>query len=873
MRKVFKYLAVILALTLIVGIVPVQAATGVSLKKTSRTLFIDGCTGKKADGTAAKFYSYMNVKKFINGFDENKMTVKLETEDKTIASVNNKKVRINAKGLGKTVVRVTVTDKTTKEIKMQKSIAVTVKKNATAAELKCTGADDKNVTVGDSITVEIPAGTVDTDKRRLVASDKSVVITNKGTKYTAEFTKAGTFKMSVEAYQSASYPGATVTKSFTVTAVGEKDEPTPTPTATPTPTPTGVPAAGEVKQTALNAVEITFAGELKDAKKADFKLYYLVGKTEIPFSTIKDVKVNGNKATVEAYSNFTAGQEYFVKYGETEVSFKALEIKKEMINRIEVGTTKALVNTSVDLKLRYFINDIDVTDEFASQLAPTFSFSPENVAFAMGGNNIYFTEANKSVVVKVKVLIGNKPVTYDPIYVEGAGQVTSYETTFTQMIYTITTDDGIYMTKTDKLNNTFTVDDSTAVFEALFLYSDGSVKTMAQEGITAIRSEDNRVFMIGAPAASGGYTLIPNTEGTNVISLIKDGKTVQAIPVVVKGARKPATVDAKVSKPSLNIHGGVDSLTITAKVYDQYGNELKGQPITITQTDATKNAFGRASFGGFSYDGELLVKGSDIVLNPNVTTGTIAAVVECAGIKKDVTFTVADASTPIAWRLGCTKSDSSIILENGILPGTDAPEKVSFYIEGFNNNVFVQRENIAGILDKAPSPAYFNTAYGLAANEKKYFVTIQKNGSFITSGDCINVSGNNIEFAEFASGKKLEAASYVITGYCIVGGTNNVPTVTNLGARTVVCKDTQIKPVITLIKDKTTKSDKLDITVECFKASFNGTELPASAFSAVDLNVDGTGSTFFFKTITVTVNNTTFGDLNLTVPVHQTITK
>ena len=106
-----------------------------------------------------------------------------------------------------------------------------------------------------------------------------------------------------------------------------------------------------------------------------------------------------------------------------------------------------------------------------------------------------------------------------------------------------------------------------------------------------------------------------------------------------------------------------------------------------------------------------------------------------------------------------------------------------------------------------------------------------------------------------------------------MGGTNNVPTVTNLGARTVVCKDTQIKPVITLIKDKTTKSDKLDITVECFKASFNGTELPASAFSAVDLNVDGTGSTFFFKTITVTVNNTTFGDLNLTVPVNQTITK
>lgn len=873
MRKVFKYLAVILALTMLIGVIPAQAATSVSLKKKSGTLFIDGCTGKKADGSKAKFYSYMNVAKKLNGYNADTMKIKLETEDKTIASVNNKKARIKAKGLGKTVVRVTVTDQKSNKVLMSKSITITVKKNATAASFSCEGiVDGRTINVGDSITVKIPKGT-DTDKRRLVASDPSVKISNSGTTYKAEFTQAGTFTLSAEAYQSDSYSGASFSKSCTVVVKAEEGEATPTPT--PTPEPTKVPTAATVNQTALNAVELTLADTASGISSSNVKVYYKVTGIEIPYSTIKEVKVNGNKVNVSVYTNFKAGQEYFVSCGEKEYSFTALDVKKEDIDRITITTTQAKVNTPTDLGIKYYIGEIDVTDEFGSSIIPEITVTPNDVAFPMG-NQIYFAESGKTAIVKIKALVGNKAVTYEPIYVEGAGQVSSFAPSNQRMIYTITTDDGIYMKQNDAVSTSLTLDDSDAVFEALFLYSDGTAKTMAEEGITRIESEDQRVCMIGAPAASGGYKLIPNTVGKTVIHCMSGDKIVQSVVVDVKDARTPSNLTVTLNKSTLNVHSASDCITVTASVYDQYGAQMKGQNITITQNDATKRAFGQANFRTFNADGILLVYGSDVILNSGVANGTISATVECKGMKREISFTVADASAPVAWRLGCTKADTTIRLDNGVLPGNDKPDTVGFYVEGFNNNVHVTYEPIKQIYTEAPLMQYKADKYGLAVGEKAYFMTIVKDGKFITGGDGITVGTDSVEFKEFGDGKKLAAGQYVVTAYLIEGG-DPVSKITNLGTRTVIVIDGQIKPVVTQLKDKTTMANPADAAKECFKITVNGVDVTSSIAvdttpNTGDVNI-GNDGTMFFTSVSISFSNTYYGNYTEKIAIGTLIKK
>ena len=75
MKKVMKLLAVVLCLVLVIGAIPVQAASSkdLSLKKTKKVLYLGGCKGKKANGKKAKYYSYHTVSKNINNFDSKKM--------------------------------------------------------------------------------------------------------------------------------------------------------------------------------------------------------------------------------------------------------------------------------------------------------------------------------------------------------------------------------------------------------------------------------------------------------------------------------------------------------------------------------------------------------------------------------------------------------------------------------------------------------------------------------------------------------------------------------------------------------------------------------------------------------------------------------
>ena len=157
MKRFYKVLAVALALILVIGVVPASAASSdLSLTKTKKTIFVDGCKGTTAAGKAAKYYAYASIKKIVKNFDSKTMDIKLDSSDPAVVSTDDKKDRVNAVAPGKAAVTVNVFKKKTSDLLFSKSIVVTVKKNATTSTLLVSGIKDGDkFKVNDSVTVSL----------------------------------------------------------------------------------------------------------------------------------------------------------------------------------------------------------------------------------------------------------------------------------------------------------------------------------------------------------------------------------------------------------------------------------------------------------------------------------------------------------------------------------------------------------------------------------------------------------------------------------------------------------------------------------------------------------------------------------------------
>jgi len=117
MKKFFKALALVLALTLVVGTIPASAAEyEFSLKKEKKIIYLGGASGEKeVDGATVKCgtKSRYNISKLVNGFDPETMDIKLESSDKSIVKTSNAKDKVYAKSIGTADVKIYVYDKET----------------------------------------------------------------------------------------------------------------------------------------------------------------------------------------------------------------------------------------------------------------------------------------------------------------------------------------------------------------------------------------------------------------------------------------------------------------------------------------------------------------------------------------------------------------------------------------------------------------------------------------------------------------------------------------------------------------------------------------------------------------------------------------
>lgn len=876
MKKLFRNLAIVLALVLAVGVCPMMPAEAaeLSLTKTSKTIFVDGCKGTKANGSKAKYYSYVNVAKLVKNFNSKTMDIKLTSADKTIAKTNNTKDRISAVAIGSTKVTVKVYNKSTKKVIFTDKINITVKKNATDASLTVSGIKNGDTfKVGDKVTVALARGTADTDARRLTCSDSKVTIKSAGTrKWTVTFTEAGTYTLLAEAYQSSTYKGATASKQIKVTVEADK--------------------TGTVKQTKANTIEVTGSFIKSGLSTSGVKIYSMEGNAVIPMYGVNSVSVKGSTATIGMLGAFKSGIEYNVEINGETVKFTACSTKEEDVAKMAILTTKALVNSTTTLEFAYFTAaGVDITSEVAGKINGKVDVTVTgNVDYAWASGNslwVYDNAENKAINLEAKFL-AKLDEKYDPVYVSCTGTVMAYKEaapTATSSIYTLAKDDGIYMSKTDSQIK-YVAKGETRVLEALFIYSDGKYKSFKDLGITqaCLMSSDPRVCIITGVGSSGGFIVEPVGEGTATITVYENAerKTIIAqFPVEVRGARTAKTLTVSTNKQTLNINPAVgDALTVTAVVKDQYGDVIANPTLTITQSDSTKTATGIANFGAF-YNSKLVINGTDIVMNPSPIADAIVATVKCGELSQTITFKVENVTfkeSSLASYTIIPVVEGQAIIDASLVMGTQEVDSSYLYAD-IKQGSYSVSEQAGKPLSAAPTGALKASDLHCGVGETKLYCTLTFQNSttpltyITTSTNNIIFGSDNIEFKPVVYGSKLPAGTYTYTVYVIEAGATNSK-INTRGSKSIKVVENESAITFTQLKDSTTNGSINALIAECFEFFFDGEKiLPAYIASVDTMNYTNGGQAgILIKSVTFALPNTLYGTFAKTVEVNKSIT-
>ena len=371
MKKFFKALALLLALTLVIGTIPVSAATSefsfAGDKDGKKILYIGGSNGEDKDGNKCKTKNFVDLTKRIDGFDADTMDIVLSAKNKDIVKTVNKSDRIYAKAIGSTTVTATIyyKDDVNHENDLGSvKIKVQVKKNAEAVPYSVyTLVDGAPVPVDLStklgvntdyyvlVSRHVDGVKVDTDHRRLLCEDAENVkieIANPkvNTIFKVNFAKAGEYTLQAVAYQSEKFNKVLLSEDIKV-KVGYE--------------------AKAVAQKSLDEATVSFATKVSGLKPENFSAYYMTNgenPTRVEFSYASHVNCEDEKAYVQFYSPFVQGTEYFIEYDGTTVgSFKAVTVTADSVKSIVIPEGQSFGKNDKG-KLNYMFldeNGVDIT--------------------------------------------------------------------------------------------------------------------------------------------------------------------------------------------------------------------------------------------------------------------------------------------------------------------------------------------------------------------------------------------------------------------------------------------------------------------------------------------------------------------------------
>ena len=883
MKKFFKALALVLALVLVIGSLPVAAATDFKLaddKDGKKIIYIGGSNGEDADGKKCSSKNYYDFTKHIVGYDADTMDLRFSGADKDIVSTWNKSDRVYAKAIGTTTVNVDVYDKDEDRKLGTVKVKVQVKKNAEALNAYVLDAEQnpvldlsKKLAVGQPYTVvltrkDASGVQIDTDNRSLTCDDENVVIEslNKyNTAYAVTFKKAGTYKIHAAAFQSSKFNKELLSEDIEVKAGYD---------------------AVSVAQSGLDTADVTFEQVVSGLTGDSFKAYYLVGETKI-YPSAADAKVTctENVATVKFLSKFIGGTEYFVEYeGAVVGSFKAAQFTADSVAKIEIPAQQfdAGVNGELSYKL-LDANGIDIKDLLGSTLTGALQFEIENAdidCYVTSGNKpmIYIGTANKSYTIKATYSWIDKDGKTQKA--EGQGVVASV-TPASWEIGTvtglITAGDAAEYIKTDfSLNGDvkaikWALGDSISSGAALQIAVPYTKKDKTvYEGFNATGAEPTLYTSYKAKSADESivmlktlngqkYGLVANKAGSTTILIYgvnTNGETViGAVPVEILEARKASTFEVTPNKYMLNTGYSADAIEFTLTLKDQYGDEIKGKNVAISKVNGDPEFAGSSDLSGNKYK-----------LTPTAITGTKLGALNikfvCENIEKTILVTVGKETAAASYVLNLTGTS----LDTGVKGDTES-KSITVSLLGKANGYDTDGTPVSFVGATPTSKA--STGSGVS-----YVYTVAKDGKVVEkASDIKNFGGNTFKSlaTSNASGEaiKMAAGQYTVTAYKVSqDGSNQIVSI--VGAANFTVTDNQVQPTWSVKSTAESLADFSDATLakDAFEFKVDGAEFTVT----FNTTIDGTGKTAYVKEAYVIVKNTKdVGYVKITVPVDKIV--
>lgn len=889
MKKFFKALALVLALTLVVGTIPASAAEyEFSLKKEKKIIYLGGAQGEKEeDGATVKCgtKSRYKISKLVEGFDASTMDIKLESSDKSIVKTSNAKDKVYAKSIGVADVTIYVYDKETGKLLKNLTVKVQVKKNATAplnviiTDIEGNPVDLTATKAGVNVPyiVTLPrrgadGAFVDTDYRSLTVDDESVSIepANKyGTQYKVTFTKAGTFKFTAASYQSSIWNKLQNVVTVPVTA--------------------GYDAVA-VEQSGLDTVKVVFDTPVAGLEKANFNAYYKISDVVIPYSDVDTITYDANDknvAYVKFLSNFIANTEFTIQYDKKDIgSFKAIAVTVDSVKTVLIPVQKVEAGVETDLKYQLLADgDIDVTSGVLA-LGGMINFEIVNDDFKnyVTSQKVYISNAGDSITVKGTYTYWDSDNNQKTVVGEGQiVAVAAAEWQIGAVTGKITARDAADLINADGSINgdvkeiNFTMDDPYgAALQITVPYTKGS--TTVNEGFYATDAEpalyanysakvaDETVILLDACTSQRLY-LIANKAGSTQILIYgvkADGSEVVigAIPVVVKEQRKIGSWTVTASKSNVNLSFGDDTVSYEVLVKDQDGQAYTKAFVAALEDTSTNKDLKIKNYS-VAYDNAngkatITVKASDVVgagvHNLKVTVDADAG--------KVVRLSAAEDGAAVRYLLKL----SGNALKTGIKTDTKN-SSITIGLEGLSktgsaaavaSGVALQFTNAQ---PKATAKADYKGVTG-------YVYTITKDGKLMDKAPATKVGDttiyafdNSVTNASTAA-VKLEKGTYVVTAYNIElngAGTSYVPTPVGT-PQTFTVTDDQAEVVV----KKNSKAEKIsdlydaDQVIGAFDITFGGTDInkiDGVYVVGINGNVNADHTTAYIKDITVRIES------------------
>jgi hypothetical protein len=643
MKKFFKALALLLALVLVIGTIPVSAAT-TEFKFTGdadgkKILYIGGSNGKSKEGKECKTKNFVDFTKRIDGFDADTMDIRLEAKNPEIVKTRDNSDRVYAKAIGTTTVTINIYSKDDVEGKQalgSLKVKVQVKKNAESIPYSVTDAEGNAVDLSNKLGVNttyqvkisrhVDGVKVDTDIRRLLCDSEDVKIesANKvNTIYNVTFAKAGTYTLKAVAYQSNTFDEILKSEDIEV-KVGYD--------------------AVAVAQKSLDEATVSFATNVSGLTPANFSCYYMTSganATRVEFSPASHVNFDEEKAYVQFYSPFVQGTEYFVEYDGTTVgSFKAVTVTADSVKSIVIPAGQTFGKND-KAKLNYMFldeNGVDITKATVLYSAgvPVFELIKSDDDF---NSSIIYNAPKDADVVLDKVGEYGVKITYqwfDQNSVQqtviGEGKIACQLVSWTRGTVT-----GVVRKSLDQnyIKNETTLNDKATTQKWALGDNEISGKTTAYlqiavpytkngktiyEGLDVIRetsvvngveipgpgefykyvlqSANEEIVMLGDLVQdSNGNTyaeIIGNqagkttiiVKGVSVVNYNDVETVIGVVPVEVLAKRQPTNFKVDAKGNMINKAYAADGIDFDIIMLDQYDEEMTGLPVTISQIGA-----------------------------------------------------------------------------------------------------------------------------------------------------------------------------------------------------------------------------------------------------------------------------------------------